>query len=152
DDAERLPEGHVDAARDRDRRAVVLVDRTRVEVEDLGDHADLAARTADRLADVARLDPRELLRVLLHQCREAAEQPRARRRRDRTPRGERGPRARDSGVGVLDARPRKLGKRLLRRRIEDGDRGHRRTLKPWARRADHETVGSAAAYDPRVIE
>ena len=38
DDAERLAEGHVDAARDRDRLAVVLVDRAGVEVEDLRDH------------------------------------------------------------------------------------------------------------------
>ena len=58
DDAERLAERHVDAARDRNRLAVVLVDRARVEVEDLRDHADLAARAGDRLADVARLDPR----------------------------------------------------------------------------------------------
>jgi hypothetical protein len=40
DDAERLAEGHVDAAGDRDRRAVVLVDRACVVVEDVGDHAD----------------------------------------------------------------------------------------------------------------
>ncbi len=56
DDAERLAEGHVDAAGDRDRLAVVLVDGARVVVEDLRDHADLAARARDRLADVARLD------------------------------------------------------------------------------------------------
>ena len=36
----------VDAARDRDRLAVVLVDRPGVEVEDLRDHPDLAARAA----------------------------------------------------------------------------------------------------------
>ena len=55
----------VDPACDRDRLAVVLVDRAGVEMEDLGDHADLAARAGDRLADVLRLDSRELLGVLL---------------------------------------------------------------------------------------
>ena len=44
------------AARDRDRLAVVLVHRARVEVEDVGDHPDLAARVGDRLADVAGLE------------------------------------------------------------------------------------------------
>ena len=80
DDAERLAEGHVDPARDRDRLAVALVDRAGVEVEDVGDHADLAARAADRLADVVRLDPRELLVVLLDERREPPEQPRSIRR------------------------------------------------------------------------
>ena len=77
DDAERLAEGHVDAARDRDRLAVVLVDGAGVEVEDLRDHADLGARAGDRLADVLRLDPRELLGVLLDERCEPAQQARA---------------------------------------------------------------------------
>ena len=69
DDAERLAEGQVDPAGDGDRLAVVLVDRARVEVEDLRDHADLAARAGDRLADVLRLDPRELFGVLFDERR-----------------------------------------------------------------------------------
>ena len=105
DDAERLAEGHVDAARDRDRLAVVLVDRAGVEVEDLRDHPDLAARAGDRLADVARLDPRQLLVVLLDERRQPAQQPRAIGRRDGAPGRERGLRARDRGVGLLDALP-----------------------------------------------
>ena len=70
DDAERLAERRRDAAGDRDRLAEVLVDRAGVEVEDLRDHADLAARAGDRLADVLGLDPRELLGVLFDERRE----------------------------------------------------------------------------------
>ena len=55
----------------------MLVDRAGVEVEDLGDHADLAAGAGDRLADVRRLDACELLGVLLDQPGERAEEPRA---------------------------------------------------------------------------
>ena len=121
DDAERLAEGDVDAARDRDRLAVVLVDRAGVEVEDLRDHADLAARAGDRLADVARLDPRELLGVLLDERREPAQQPRAVGRRDRPPGRERRLRAGDGGVGLLDAGLLELGDRLLGRGVEDGE-------------------------------
>ena len=74
DDAERLAERHVDPAGDGDRLAVVLVDGAGVEVEDLRDHADLGARAGDRLADVLRLDAGELLRVLLDERREPAEE------------------------------------------------------------------------------
>ncbi len=80
DDAERLTEGEVDAAGDGDRLAEVLVDGAGVVVEDLGDHADLAPRAADRLADIARLDPRQLLGVLLDERGEPAQEPRAVRR------------------------------------------------------------------------
>ena len=77
DDAERLPEGQVDSAGDRDRLSVVLVDRARVEVEDLGHHADLAARAGDRLAHVGRLDRGELLaRRLLDEFATSREQAR----------------------------------------------------------------------------
>ena len=82
DDAERLAESQVDAAGDGDRLAVVLVDGAGVEVEDVGDHADLAARAADRLADVCGLDPRELFAVLLDERREPPEQPPAVGRRN----------------------------------------------------------------------
>src|SRR5207253_9953649 len=74
DDAERLAEGHVDAACDRNRLAEVLVDRARVEVEDVRHHPDLPARIGDRLADVARLDARQLLAVLLDERRQPAQQ------------------------------------------------------------------------------
>jgi hypothetical protein len=42
-------------------------------VQHLRDHPDLAARARDRLADVARLDPRELVVVLLDKRRQATE-------------------------------------------------------------------------------
>src|SRR5262245_11154399 len=73
DHAERLAERGGHASRDGDRLAAVLVDRACIEVEDLRDHADLAASPRDRLADVLGLDPRELLAVLLHQGREPPE-------------------------------------------------------------------------------
>ena len=139
-DPERLAEGHVDTAGDRDRLAVVLVDGARVVVEDLGDHADLAARARDRLADVARLEPRELLVMLLDERREPSQQAGPVGRRDLAPGGERRARGRDGGVGFLHARPLELGEPLLRGRIEDRQR-HGASLKPLLKRgagpADH---------------
>ncbi len=122
DDAERLAEGHVDAAGDGDRLAVVLVDRAGVEVEDVGDHADLAARAGDRLADVLRLDPRELLAVLLDERREPPQQPPAVGGRNGAPGGERRPRASDRRVGLLDPGLVERRNRLLGRGVDDGDR------------------------------
>ena len=127
DDAERLAEGHVDAAGDGDRLAVVLVDGAGVEVEDVGDHADLAARAGDRLADVLRLDPRELLGVLLDERREAAQQPAAIGGRNGAPSGKRRARASNSRVGLLDPGRVERRDRLLGRRVDDGD-GHARDL------------------------
>jgi hypothetical protein len=92
-------------------------------VKDLRDHGDLAARAADRLADVARLDARELLVVLLDQRCEPPEQPGAVGGSDGPPRGERGPRARDGRVGLLGGGSLDLGDRLLGRGVED--RGQR---------------------------
>ena len=126
DDAERLAEGHVDAARDRDRLAVVLVDGAGVEVEDLGDHADLAARARDRLADVARLEPRSSSCAPRRASRAGAAGAPGRPARRRATRGTR-PRARDGGVGLLDPRLLELGDRLLGRRVEDRER-HRASL------------------------
>ena len=123
DDAERLAEGDVDAAADRDRLAVVLVDGAGVEVEDLRDHPDLGPRAGDRLADVARLDPRELLAVLLDERGEPAQQPRPVGRRNGSPGRERGLRAGDGGVGLLDPRLLELGDRLLGGGVEDGQHG-----------------------------
>jgi hypothetical protein len=88
-------------------------------VEHLRDHADLAAGAADRLADVAGLDAGELLGVLLDECREPAQQPRAIGRRNGPPGGVGGPSARDRLVGLLDAGGRELRERLLRGRIDD---------------------------------
>ena len=85
DDAERLAERHVDAACDGNRLAVVLVDGACVEVEDVRDHPDFAARARDRLADVPRLDLRQLLAVLLDERREPPKQPAAVGRRNSAP-------------------------------------------------------------------
>jgi hypothetical protein len=92
-------------------------------VEDLRDHADLAARSGYRLADVARLDARQLLVVLFDERREPAEQPCAVGGSDGPPGGERGLRARDCGVGLLGGGRLDLGDGLLGRRIDD--RGQR---------------------------
>src|SRR5205823_977086 len=81
DDAERLAERHVDAARDGNRLTVVLLDRARVEVEDVRHHRDLRARSTDRLAYVLRLDARELFGMLVHERRYPAQKPRAIERR-----------------------------------------------------------------------
>src|SRR6185503_19158120 len=77
DDTERLAEGEIDSARDGDLRAQKPFRRTRVVVEDIDDAPDLAARVGDRLADVACLELREFLDVLLEYAREAAQELRA---------------------------------------------------------------------------
>ena len=122
DDAERLAKRRRDTACDGDRLAAVLVDRAGVEVEDLRDHADLAARAGDRLADVLRLDPRELLGVLLDERREPPEKARTVGGRDRPPCGKRRLRSCDRCVRLLDAGLLELGDRLLRRRVDDRQR------------------------------
>ena len=77
------------AAGDGDGLAVALVDGAGVEVEDVGDHADLAAGAADRLADVGGFDAGELLVVLFDEGREPAEQAPAVSGRNRPPSGKR---------------------------------------------------------------
>src|SRR6185369_14960741 len=59
----------------RDRLAVDLVRGTRVVVEDEARTHDLAAGAADRLADVAALEPGQLFAVLLDQIGELGERP-----------------------------------------------------------------------------
>ena len=123
DDAERLSEGHVDAAGDGDRLAVALVDGAGVEVEDVGDHADLAAGAADRLADVGGFDACELLVVLFDEGREPAEQPPAVSGRNRPPSRKGAPGRRHRRVGLGNPSRLEGRNRLLGRRIDDGD-GH----------------------------
>jgi hypothetical protein len=89
-------------------------------VEHLRDHRDFAARAADRLADVARLDARELLVMLFDEGREPAEQRGAVGRRYGTPGRERRFCTRDRSVGLLDPRRLELGERFLGCRVEDG--------------------------------
>ena len=100
---------------------MVLVDCARVEVEDLGDHPDLAARIRDRLADVASLQQRELLGVLLDERSQPAQQPGAVRRAQPRARRETQLSPRDRSVGLVDSRRSELGDRLLGGRVDDGD-------------------------------
>ena len=127
DDAERLAEGDVDAAGDGDRLAVVLVDGARVEVEDLRDHADLGARAGDRLADVLRFDPRELLGVLLDERGEPAQEGGAIGGSHGTPVLEGLLRPSNRRVGLVDAGGLELGDRLLGGGVGD-DQSHRSHL------------------------
>ena len=66
DHAERLAKGHVDAAGNRDRVSEQALGGAGVVVEHVRHHAHLAAGVRDRLAHVARLEPREPLGVLTH--------------------------------------------------------------------------------------
>ena len=92
DHAERLAEGHGHAAGDRDRVAEQPLDRARVVAEDVHHHAHLAARVADRLAGVARL---ELARA------PRGAPPARRRAGAAAARGRRGRRARQAGKAAL---------------------------------------------------
>ena len=121
-DAERLAEGGSDASGDRNRLAAVLVDRARVEVEDLRDHPDLTARAGDGLADVARLDPGELLGVVLDEGCEAPEKTRPVCGRHRSPCRVRFPGPSDGLVGLLHPGLLELRDRLLGGRVDDGER------------------------------
>ena len=105
DHAERLAEGHVDAARHRDARAEQALRRARVVLEDVGHHADLATRVRDRLADVARLEPGELVGALTHRRGEPPQELGAVARAHGPPGREGALRARDRGIGVLGRRP-----------------------------------------------
>ena len=118
----------------------MLVDRACVEVEDLRDHADLAACARDRLAHVLRLDQGELLGVLLDEGREPAQQPRPVGRRHRRQPGSRA-RTGDGGVGLLHPGLIELGDRLLGGRVE-----HRKR-----HGADSNTIGRSVrdAVPPR---
>jgi hypothetical protein len=88
-------------------------------MEDLGDHADLGPRAADRLADVRRLDARKLLTVLLDERGDPAEQARAVGRGDRAP-GRKGRLRRgDGSVGLLGRSRVDLADDLLGRRVEN---------------------------------
>ena len=121
DDAERLAQRQVDSAGDGDRLAVVLVDGAGVEVEDVRDHADFAACAGDRLADVARLDLRELLVVLLDERREPPQQPAAVGGGDGAPRRVSRACAGDGSIGLTDPVPRQNRDRLLGRGVNDSE-------------------------------
>ncbi len=121
DDAERLPEGHVDPAGDRDRVAEQALRRCGVVAEGVGDHADLAAGVADRLAGVAGLERRQLLLAIGNRIGEPVQQLGATLRRDRAPRSECGPRSFDRSVGLRRAGARDLRHDLCGRRLDHLD-------------------------------
>ena len=122
-DAERLAKGQVDAARDGDRLAVVLVDGPGVEVEDVRDHLDLAAGAGDRLAHVPRLDLREAPRRAPRRASPgAAADARGRSARPRaSPGTPPSPHARPP-LPLPRRRPAQLGDRLLGRGVQHRQR------------------------------
>ena len=87
--------GHADAAGHRDRVAEHALRRGRVVAEGVDHHLHLAARVADRLAGVARLEHRQLLELARERVGEPVQQrARGRRARPRARRGRRPWRAR----------------------------------------------------------
>ena len=134
DDAERLAEGHVDAAGDRDRLPEQPLRRAGVVAEGLDHHPDLAPRVADRLAGVPRLQRRQLLQPRLDRCGEVAQQLRPVRRRHRPPGRERRLRPRHRRVDLLDPGPRHARHHLLRSRLDHLDRAQPQLhLRPMGR-------------------
>ena len=100
-DAERLAEGQRLSAGHRDGVAQQPLGAAGVVADRLRHHLDLAARVADRLAGVARLEHGQVLEALLHRVGQAAQQRRPVGRRDGAPRGERRRRPGDGGVHLL---------------------------------------------------
>ncbi len=119
DDAERLAEGDVDAARDGDLGAEQPFGRARVVVEDVDDAPHLPPCVGDRLADVSRFELRELLDLALDCARESPKKLGPVARGNVSPAGEGGLRARDCLVRLFDSCARELGENLLGRRLEN---------------------------------
>ncbi len=102
DHAERLVEGQVDAAGDRDLPAEHPLRRRRVVVEAVADVAGLPARVAPGVSGVADLELGQLLDVVVDDRGEPAQERGPVARRHRPPGGERLVRPLDRGVGLLD--------------------------------------------------
>ena len=130
-DTECLAESHVHAAGDRNRLAVMLVDGAGVEVEDIGDHAHLPARVGEWLAGVGGLQPRQLLAVLLHERRDAAQQASTIGGLHGAPRGKGSFGGGYCSISFGRARSIQVRYRLLGRRVDyvdgRGSRGHPRS-------------------------
>ena len=125
--------------RHRDGRAAQLGRRAGVELEDLRDLADLPARPADRLADLAALQGRELVLVVADDLREAEQQPAPVGRGHRAPLAvERGLRGVDGPVDVLAPAQRRRRDDRAPVRLDDLER-------PAVRRVD----GAPADDHPR---
>ena len=129
DDPERLAADHRRVAAHVLARALALEQarRAREEAQVVDAHRDLVARVGERLADVRRLDPGELLGVLLQHPREREQRLGALARRRVEPLRQRRLRGGDCGVDLLDAAVRHRPDDLLGRRVENiHRRAHRR--------------------------
>ena len=146
DDAERLADREGLAPGDRDRLAEQPLGRRRVVAERLDRHPDLAARVADRLAGVARLEQRELLVVLLEHDDERAQTLGPRGRSQRTPGREGRPRAGDGLVDLRRARAgnrRRAPPRWRARSLESASGTRRRDRRVCLDTSDRRSCGSA---------
>ena len=123
DHAERLVEGHVEAAGHRDLPAEHPLRGGRVVVQAVPDVAGLPGRVAPGVARVADLELGELLDVVVDDGREAAQQPGPLPRRDVAPGGEGGVRALDQRVGLRHRGQRHVGDGLLGRGVDHGVQG-----------------------------
>ena len=100
DHAERLVEGHVDAAGHRDLPPGQPLRRAGVVVEHVADVAGLPAGVADGVPGVAHLQLGQLVEVLVHHGGEAAQQPCPVPRRDGRQAGKARARTLDRRVGL----------------------------------------------------
>ena len=118
DDADRLAPDHRRVALDvlAGRLALEVARRAGEEAEVVGRERHLVARGHERLADVDRLELRELVGVLLDHVGERVEELGALLRRLLEPLRRRGLRGLDGAVDVLSAAARHLGDRLAGRR------------------------------------
>ncbi len=141
DDAERLLEGDVDAARDGDLLAEEPLRSGGVVREDVPDVPRLPPRVADRVAGVGDLEPGQLLVVLADEIGEPAQQPATVGRGDGPPRGADLDGAGDRRVGLLGADELDRPDDLLGRGVDDvlgargagGCRGAHRRSNPLTR-------------------
>jgi ParB family chromosome partitioning protein len=120
DDPERLAPDHRRVAGDvlACRLSLEMPCRPCEEAQVVGRERHLVARGHQRLAHVARLELRELLRVFLEHVGELVQELRALLRCRVEPRGQRLRRARDRAIDVLGAAARNLGDDLAGRRID----------------------------------
>ena len=145
DDAQRLVEGQVGAAGNRDLAPEQPLGGTGVVVQAVAHIACLPPRVAPRVAGVAHLELGELLDVRVDDGGEPAQQCRPLARGDGTPGGERLVGGGDRGVGVLEGGHRDVGDRLLGGGVEQGeDVGHGCSLS----RRPKGTVGRVRAPSP----
>jgi hypothetical protein len=119
DDAERLAERDVHAARHRDLAPEQPLRGGRVVVQHVADVAGLPAGVADRVAGTPDLQLRQLVDVGVDDRGEAAQQPGPVRGRDRTPAGPCGDGPGDGLVHLRGVERLDLGDDLLGRGVED---------------------------------